>query len=87
MTSRAQLIAALQEEHFADDLFPPPESIAWSDDDVKKWFESGGEWQPAPPPPPTFALHWDAAAALAPLPSRTVGAAHGAEGVAGKVRF
>ena len=80
--SRATLIAALQEEHFADDLLPPAESTAWSDDDVTRFFESGGEWQPDPPAPAALALRWDADAALPPLTAQSTGSAHGAEGVA-----
>ena len=40
-------IRMLQEEFFADDLTPPPYSILWSTDDLRRWFESGGLEEPA----------------------------------------
>ena len=36
------LIEELQAEFFAEDLFPPPESINWSDDLLHAWFADGG---------------------------------------------
>lgn len=37
-----ELIATLQADTYAEDLWPPPESITWSSDLLRRWFEAGG---------------------------------------------
>jgi len=47
--SRADLVAQLQEENYCDDLNLPAGAAAWSDAEVTRFFQSGGQDQPAPP--------------------------------------
>lgn len=42
MADRAALVAAIQEEFFANDLQPPNEAEKWSAARLRSWFESGG---------------------------------------------
>ena len=39
-------VAALQAEHFADDLHPPQSAASWPDTRLRCWFEFGGRAQP-----------------------------------------
>ena len=50
--ARAALVAELQAEFFAEDLVPPDRSTRWSDADLRRFFETGGEWRPRLLPPP-----------------------------------
>ncbi|KAL1511227.1 hypothetical protein AB1Y20_006038 [Prymnesium parvum] len=40
--SQSALIAALQEEFVADDLYPPHISTTWSEQELREWFDCGG---------------------------------------------
>ena len=78
----SRLVAELQVECYADDLDPPDGADRWSSEELRCFFESGGESKPEPPPPPppppvpAQPLCWDDAACAAPLRARTLEAAH-----------
>eukprot|EP00967_Tisochrysis_lutea_P138014 scaffold248529_cov33-Tisochrysis_lutea.AAC.1 len=43
----AALIAELQAEFFAEDVVPPTGSASWTEDELREFFDSGGETMPA----------------------------------------
>ena len=72
----AALVSRLQEESFCDDIEPPSEAVAWSEDELQRFFEHGGEWHPtaalakapsASPPPSITAAAEDDGACLVEL--------------------
>ena len=88
----AALVAELQADFFADDLDPPAGAERWSADDLRQFYESGGDWRPPPPPPPpvpAVPLRWDSASVEEPIGARTVAGAHGSSAGQGltRVRF
>ena len=40
-------VRELQDEFFADDLYPPASAAGWSDEEIRAFFESGGQLEPA----------------------------------------
>ena len=45
-STQQQLVKALQDEYFCDDLSPPPEAFGWSEEVRRDFMESGGENMP-----------------------------------------
>jgi lysophospholipase L1-like esterase len=44
--TQKQLVKALQDEYFCDDVAPPAEAFGWSEADLRAYMESGGESAP-----------------------------------------
>ena len=45
---QSQLVKALQEEYFCDDLEAPAEAFGWSEQRLREFFESGGDGAATP---------------------------------------
>jgi hypothetical protein len=54
LASFRQAVAELQAELYADDLEPPADAHAWSAEQLRTYYESGGESTPCGPPGPSL---------------------------------
>ena len=71
LASFRQAVAELQAELYADDLEPPAGAHAWSAEQLRTYYETGGEIRPCGPPAPSLAggsLTGGLAADLEPRP-------------------
>ena len=71
LASFRQAVAELQAELYADDLEPPAGAHAWSDEQLRTYYETGGESRPCWPPAPSLrggSLTGGIAADLEPCP-------------------
>ena len=71
LASFRQAVAELQAELYADDLEPPAGAHAWSAEQLRTYYETGGEIRPCGPPAPSLrggSLTGGIAADLEPCP-------------------
>ena len=55
--TQKQLVKALQDEYFCDDVEPPPEAFGWGEQALRDYMESGGSGTGAAAITAAVALH------------------------------